>query len=220
MNPTWSQFVNWSTNVDTAKSISNVFLLQTMLLSKKPLESLIFFVSRILFMKSSLLDLTSNMYAPTDLFFCRDTNKISRLPTFCGHSSSLTPQVVGGHGNSSIMYRVVTLVTEKRISTNSFDRWIRDNAVYEVHAVHIPSPTCSFCHSYISSWVLDKSLGETTRLVLDKWTQPLRATRGEWKLFYKRIPMYNVCQDFFLFYADYNLPAAIWFVLRSFFYFM
>lgn len=48
-------------------------------------------------------------------FFCCVINKILRPPTFCGHSSSLIPQVDGGHGNSSIMYRAVTLVTEKRI---------------------------------------------------------------------------------------------------------
>ena len=121
-----------------------------MLLSRRPLESLIFFASRILSTKSSLLDLTSNRYTPSDLFFCCVINKISRPPTFCGHSSSLTPQVDGEHGNSSTMYKVVTLVTEKRISTSSFDRWIRDYAAYKAHAVHIPSPTCSFCYTYIS----------------------------------------------------------------------
>ena len=67
-NRTWSRFVNWSTNADTAKSISNAFLLQTMLLSKKPLESLIFFASRILSTKSSLLELTSNRYISTNFF--------------------------------------------------------------------------------------------------------------------------------------------------------
>ena len=70
-------------------------------------------------------------------FFCCVIHKMSRPPTFCGHSSSLTPQVDGEHGNSSILYRVVTLVTEKLTSTSSFDRWIRDIAVYEVHGVHI-----------------------------------------------------------------------------------
>ena len=40
--------------------------------------------------------------------------KISRLPTFCGHSSSLILQADGEHENSSIMYRVETLVTEKQ----------------------------------------------------------------------------------------------------------
>ena len=143
VNPTWSQYVNWSTNADMAKSISNAFLLQTMLLSKKPLESLIFFASRILSTKSSLVDLTSNRYTPTDFFFCCVIYRSSRPPTFCGRSSSLTPQVDGEHGNSSIMYRVVTLVTEKGISTSSFDRWTRDSAVYTGYAIHILNLTFS-----------------------------------------------------------------------------